>query len=85
MKKFVISTHGFDMGIGGLKVLHKLCHLLNENGYDAYLIPVNFNEPFGMYEGYNTKMITQDILDNLEEAIVVYLKAGTVTTSMHQT
>lgn len=72
MKKFVISTHGFDMGIGGLKVLHKLCHLLNENGYDAYLIPLDFNQSFAIYEGYNTKMVTQEILNNLEDAIVVY-------------
>lgn len=72
MKKFIISTHGFDFGIGGLKVLHKLCHLLNENGYDAYLIPVHFDHPFTIYENYNTKMITQDILDNLDDCIVVY-------------
>lgn len=72
MKKFVISTHGFDFGIGGLKVLHKLCHLLNENGYDAYLIPVHFDHPFTIYENYNTKIITQDILDNLDDCIVVY-------------
>jgi hypothetical protein len=54
MKKFLISTHGFDMGIGGLKVLHKLCHLLNERGHDAYLIPLDFSQPFSVYEGYNT-------------------------------
>jgi hypothetical protein len=72
MKKFLISTHGFDMGIGGLKVLHKLCHLLNEKGYDAYLIPLNFNEPFGIYENYNVKMVTQEILDNLEDVVVIY-------------
>ena len=72
MKKFLISTHGFDMGIGGLKVLHRLCHLLNENGYDAYLIPQNFNYEFAIYEGYNTKMVTQEIMDNLDDVIVVY-------------
>jgi len=71
-KKFLISTHGFDMGIGGLKVLHRLCHLLNERGEDAYLIPVDFNQTFGVYEHYNTKMVTQEILDNLEDVIVVY-------------
>lgn len=71
-KKFLISTHGFDMGIGGLKVLHKLCHLLNERGEDAYLIPVDFNKPFGIYEKYNVKMVTQEVLDNLEDVIVVY-------------
>lgn len=72
MKKFLISTHGFDMGIGGLKVLHKLCHLLNERGQDAYLIPVDFNQPFGVYENYNTKMVTQEILNNLNDVIVIY-------------
>lgn len=72
MKKFVISTYGFDMGIGGLKVLHKLCHLLNERGHDAYLVPVHFDQPFAIYEGYNTKLVTQEILDNLDECIVVY-------------
>ena len=72
MKKFLISTHGFDMGIGGLKVLHKLCHLLNEKGHDAYLIPLDFSQPFSVYEGYNTKMVTQDIMDNLEDVIVIY-------------
>lgn len=72
MKKFLISTYGFDMGIGGLKVLHKLCHLLNETGYDAYLIPRHFDSPFAIYEGYNVKMVTQEVLDNLQDVIVVY-------------
>lgn len=72
MKKFLISTHGFDMGIGGLKVLHKLCHLLNENGYDAYLIPLHFDWPFYVYENYNVKMATQELMDNLDDVIVVY-------------
>lgn len=71
-KKFLISTHGFDMGIGGLKVLHKLCHLLNEAGQDAYLIPVNFDQPFGIYDRYNVKMVTQEVLDNLNDTIVIY-------------
>lgn len=71
-KKFLISTHGFDMGIGGLKVLHKLCHMLNERGEDAYLIPVNFNQPFNVYDKYNVKMVTQEVMDNLDDVIVVY-------------
>lgn len=72
MKKFVISTHSFDFGIGGLKVLHRLCHLLNENGYDAYLIPVHFDYNFESYEKYNVKMITEDLLNNLNDCIVIY-------------
>lgn len=72
MKKFIISTHSFDFGIGGLKVLHKLCHLLNEGGYDAYLVPYDFSQPFETYANYNVKMVTEDILNNLEDAVVIY-------------
>lgn len=72
MKKFIISTHSFDFGIGGLKVLHKLCHLLNENGYDAYLIPVRFDLPFESYDKYNVKMVTEEVLSNIDDCIVVY-------------
>lgn len=71
-KRFIISTHGFDMGIGGLKVLHKLCHMLNTHGYDAYVIPVNFDVPFVVYEPYNVKLATNELLANLQDAIVVY-------------
>jgi hypothetical protein len=70
--KFVISTHGFDFGIGGLKVLHRLCHLLNENGYDAYLVPVHFDHPFAVYEAYNVKLVTQEILEDLDNCVVIY-------------
>jgi hypothetical protein len=72
MKKFLISTHGFDFGIGGLKVLHKLCHLLNEKGQDAYLVPLDFNQPFGVYDKYNVKMVTEEVLSDLSQVIVVY-------------
>lgn len=38
-QKFVIYSHSFNINSGGIIVLHQLCHLLNENGYEAYLWP----------------------------------------------
>jgi hypothetical protein len=32
MKPFVIYTYDYDPGVGGIKVMHKLCHLLNQIG-----------------------------------------------------
>lgn len=73
MKKFVISSHGFDMGTGGIKVLHKLCHLLNSKGYDAYISPIYHPcNWIHTYEKYNTKLVTPEILNNLDDCICVY-------------
>lgn len=37
--KFIIFAPSYDERSGGIVVLHKLCHLINELGYDAYLYP----------------------------------------------
>jgi len=37
MRKFVIFTPPYSEKSGGVLVLHKLCHELNEMGYEAYL------------------------------------------------
>ena len=68
---------------GGITVLHKLCHLLNENGYDAYLSPStafglghdDMSKPFFTSPRYNTKIVTEDILSNIDETIVIYPEA----------
>ena len=39
MKKFIIFTPSYNEKSGGVIVLHKLCHLLNELGREAYLVP----------------------------------------------
>lgn len=39
MKKFIIFTPSYNERSGGIVVLHKLCHLLNELGYDAKIYP----------------------------------------------
>jgi hypothetical protein len=51
-RKFVIFSGGFDEYIGGVIALHRLCDLLNRQGYKAYLWPERrplFNpvEPLG--------------------------------------
>ncbi len=38
-KKFIIYTYRYNDDIGGIVVQHKLCHLLNELGQQAYLWP----------------------------------------------
>lgn len=37
MTRIVISASSYDEDIGGIIVLHKLCHLLRQLGYNAYL------------------------------------------------
>ncbi len=71
MKPIVIYTYDFDMGVGGIKVMHKLCHLLNEMGYESYLMPIHLrNEFFTYYE--NTPIVTEEILNDIENCIVIY-------------
>lgn len=38
--KFLIVAPSYNENSGGIVVLHKLCHVLNEIGYDAYLYPI---------------------------------------------
>lgn len=38
-KKYLIMAPSYDEKSGGKVVLHKLCHLLNELGYEAYIVP----------------------------------------------
>lgn len=41
MQKFIIFSPSYNEKSGGIVVLHKLCHLLNQLGYDAKLYPHN--------------------------------------------
>lgn len=40
MKKFLIFAPGYNEKSGGAIVIHRLCHLLNEAGREAYLVPM---------------------------------------------
>jgi hypothetical protein len=70
-KPIVIYTYDFDMGIGGIKVMHKLCHMLNELGYESYLMPIHIADTFQIYYD-NTPLITHEILHDIENCIVIY-------------
>ena len=72
MKPFVIYTYDYSPGIGGVKVMHKLCDILNNNGYESYLMPIHLKEEFTVLAEYNTPVVTQEILDNWDNCIVLY-------------
>jgi hypothetical protein len=72
MKKFVIYTYDYSPGVGGIKVMHKLCDMLNSNGSEAYLMPIHIKDDFYTCSDYNTPLITQEILNDLDNTVVIY-------------
>lgn len=92
MKKFVISTDSYRFNVGGLKVLHKLCHLLNECGAEAYLAPIlnhgrnplPYGSSFYVCQDYNTPIIDVNSLDP-DTFIAIYPESwyGNHTKSKH--
>jgi hypothetical protein len=72
MDRFVIYTYDYSPGVGGIKVMHKLCDMLNANGSEAYLMPIHIRDDFYTCSDYNTPLITQEVLDDLDNAVVIY-------------
>ena len=72
MKPFIIYTYDYNLGVGGIKVMHKLCDLLNRSGYKSYLMPIQIREDFYTCADYNTPVVTQEVLDDIDNAIVIY-------------
>jgi hypothetical protein len=72
MKPFVIYTYDYSPSSGGIKVMHKLCDILNANGYESYLMPIHIRDDFYTCSDYNTPLITNEILNNLDNCIVLY-------------
>ena len=72
MKPFIVYTYDYSPGVGGIKVMHKLCDMLNINGSKAYLMPIHIRDDFYTCSDYNTPLITQEIFDNLDNAVVIY-------------
>jgi hypothetical protein len=74
MSRIIIAAPSYSPAVGGIIVLHKLCDILNNLGYDAYITTTE-KLCFGNYEyiilndEYNTKIATD--LD-IENDIVVY-------------
>jgi hypothetical protein len=78
-KPFVISTGSFDLGIGGIKVLHKLCDLLNRSNIEAYIIgaeesgrKTSSHTNFFIYDQYITPLAPQELLNHKNDFIAIY-------------
>lgn len=73
MARIIIAAPSYNPAIGGATVLHKLCHILNEIGYDAALTTtLKLNGPtdyFVLNPEYNTRIATEI---SLEEDIIIY-------------
>jgi hypothetical protein len=71
--RIIIASPSYNPSIGGVIVLHKLCHILNNLGYDSYLTStMKLNgqvEYFYINKNYNTKIAT-DI--DFENDIIIY-------------
>ena len=72
MKPFVIYTYDYSPGIGGVKVMHKLCDVLNKNGFQSYLMPIHLSEYFHVCSDYDTPLPTPEVLNDIENCIVIY-------------
>ncbi len=63
MSRIIIAAPSYNPAIGGSVVLHKLCHILNSIGYDAYMYPtLKLNgqlEHFLLNENFNTKVANE--------------------------
>lgn len=72
MSKIIIAAPSYNPSIGGGIVLHKLCHVLNVIGYDAYLFPtLKLNgtlDWFYLNDSYNTKVA--DSIDPKKDIII---------------
>jgi len=73
-RPYLIVAPGFAHQSGGIKVLHRLCHLLNQRGFTAYI--TGAKAPLH-YEGYcNTRSINELSKEELSylqnRGIVVY-------------
>lgn len=73
MTQIIIAAPLYNESIGGAVVLHKLCHILNELGYNSSLTTTlklsGQTEYFLLNDNYNTKIATEI---NLEKDIIVY-------------
>ena len=73
MKPFIIYTYDYSVGSGGIKVMHKLCDLLNKVGFKSYIKPVSISESgFITCPDYYTPLVPQELLDDINQAIVIY-------------
>lgn len=74
MSRIIVSSPPYSESVGGIVVLHKLCHILNTIGFDAYIYPLpRFHDPnndsYVVNPRYKYKIPTEI---DVEKDIVVY-------------
>lgn len=71
MKKYIIWTPALKLNSGGVTLLHRLAHMINELGYKAYVWPGDNNfEVFLTNSKYNLSMASEEMIN--DDAIIVY-------------
>lgn len=72
MNQIVIASPPYNESVGGIVVLHKLCHLLNELGYNSSLIPTQKLAgglyPMALNPKYNTKLT--NVVNPIKDVII---------------
>lgn len=70
MKDYIIWTPPFDLVTGGVKVLHRFCHELNERGVYAYVTTDVTNEVWNTPYILTAKNLTPDWVGVYPEVVV---------------
>lgn len=70
--KIIIASPPFSTNTGGILVLHKLCSILTDLGYDVYITNMTSNNlGYSINPKYNTKILSLNEIDT-ENDIIVY-------------
>lgn len=59
-RNFIIFSPPYDENSGGIIVLHKLCHLLNQIGEEAYLWPASQKPALSLFKRLKKKLSKQE-------------------------
>lgn len=70
MKKYLIFAPSYDENSGGIVVLHKLCHLLNSQGYEAFIFP--YFENFEVSKENLIKVFIKKIIHQFKQSFKRY-------------
>lgn len=69
--KYVVAVLPWHERSGGTIVMHKLCHLLNENGHDAKLFPlVQEEKDFSLNPEFNTPVRDRNLPLSANEVVI---------------
>jgi hypothetical protein len=77
--KYLICSPPYNEKVGGIIFLHHLCHLINKNGGDAYLFPLN-TRPVKIYGAF--KALIKKYLLSLFRVSRKYKKNESFTTPL---